>query len=105
MKRYSVLYMVLFCMSISLSAITDLRVCDREPKFRITYEVINPKFVPDNFSCSTFDELKNHHFQIPEALLKELSNEELVRYILCTTEYLLSAHFSVLNNDFSGFNG
>lgn len=97
--------MMLICMQISLSAITDLRVCDREPKFRITYEVINPKFVPDNFSCSTFDELKNHHFQIPETLLKELSNEELVRYVFSTTEFMVSSQRTVYNNDFSGFNG
>ena len=105
MKRYLVSFMGLVCMSISLSAVTGFHIHDTEPRFRITYEVINPKFVPDNFSCSTFDELKNHHFQIPETLLKELTNEELVRYIFSTTEFMMSAFFSVANHDFSGFNG
>jgi len=105
MKKMLILTLMLIGLSISLFAYTKVLACDSEPKYRIIYEVINPKFVPDNFSCSTWDEQKNHHFQIPEALLKELTNEELVRYILSTTEFIFSSYSSVRNNDFSGFNG
>jgi len=105
MKKVLILTVMLMGLSIRLNAITELIYCDSEPKFRIIYEVINPKFVPDKFSCGTYDELKNHHFQIPEATLKELTNEELVRYVLSTTEYILSSDFSVRNNYLSGFNG
>ncbi|PKN73883.1 MAG: hypothetical protein CVU50_01485 [Candidatus Cloacimonetes bacterium HGW-Cloacimonetes-3] len=105
MKKSTVSIMMLIGLTINLAAVTTLRVHDTAPKYRITYEVINPKFVPDNFSCNTYEELQNHHFQIPDTLLKELTNEELVKYILSTTEYSLSPDFSVWNNDFSGFNG
>lgn len=121
MTKNIVLTLMLMGLSFSLFAVQDLAVCEAEPdssyaltkllcrvtepKYSIIHAVINPKFVPDNFYCNTLDEISSHHFQIPETLLKELTNEELVRYILSTTEYMMSAHFTVRNKDFSGFNG
>jgi hypothetical protein len=105
MTKNIVLTLMLIGLAVSLFATTKLLVYGTEPKFRITYEVINPKFVPDNFTCSTFDELMNHHFQIPVTLLKELTNEELMRYILSTTEFMLNPYYPSLHSDISGFNG
>ncbi len=105
MEKFILCLVLLIAICVNTFALAHLHSRDKSPRYELEFEVINPKFVPANFSSDSYKELKSYRYKIPESLLPELSTEELALYTVDYPVYGFSTQYFKKRKDFNDFNG
>jgi hypothetical protein len=107
MKRILLSIVLLLATIVSIYSKLTFIVRDRSPKCELTFEAVNPKFVPENLSTDSIKVFMNYTFQIPDSLLHEFTTEELALYTSDYPEFSMTLMGLIEGRkilDFNGFN-
>lgn len=105
MKKVILCFVLLIALCVNAFAACTFIQRDTSPRYELIYEVINTKFVPQNFSTDSRKEVENYQYQIPDSLLSELTTEELALYTMEYPAYIASLPNTIHSKDFTDFNG